>query len=161
MMLTCKTTLVCAFALISSVSAGLIPAIALPVDPLAQTSVPGVLALVSGTGDSGSCPPGFVPAAPGSSTLLTNPAGLGSGIASAITGGIASATVIKDAAAIVGNVVATVGSSASDVISVLTDSFPGFTNSLVLSCIYGDIIVSPASNGIEVPVARKFPLCQL
>lgn len=160
-MLTCKTTLVCAFALISSVSAGLIP-VALPVvNPLTQASVPDVLALVSGTGDSASCPPGFVPTAPGSGGLLTGPTGLGSGVASTITDGIASGGVVKDAAAIVDGVVATVGSAASDAISVLTDSFPGFTDSLVLSCVYGDTIVSPATNGIEVPIARKFQFCQL
>lgn len=156
-MLTCKTTLACAFALISSVSAGLIPVLALPVDSLGQTSVPVVAALTSGGGAS--CPPGFVPAVPGPDALLTGPTALG-GIASAATGGLASTTAVNGVATVVGSAVAVVGSSASDGISILTNLLPGLTNSLVLSCVYGDTTVCPSSNGIEVPVAGMFQFCQ-
>lgn len=157
-MLTCKTTLVCAFALISSVSAGLIPVLALPVDPLGQTSVP-VVAALTGGGGGASCPPGFVPAVPGPDALLTGPTALG-GLASAATGGLASTTPVNGVVTVVGNTVAVVGSSTSDGISILTNLLPGFTNSIVLSCVYGGTTVCPSSNGIEVPVAGMFQSCQ-
>lgn len=158
-MLTCKTSLACAFALISSVSAGLIPAGIVGGDSLAQVVAPAAAILAVGS-DTGSCATGLVPVASGSNPLSASPGAIG-GLTTAAAGNIVAAGsavggVVGGTVAVVGGVVAVV---ASDGISALTDLFPGFTDSIVLSCVFKDIIVSPASNGIEVPVDRTSQPC--
>lgn len=123
---------------------------------MAQVAAP-ILALIPSGGES--CVTGLVPVAPGSNALSAGPKTIG-GLTSVATSNIVSTASGNGVVAIVGNTVAGVSSLASDGVSTLTNGFPGFTNSIVLSCAYGDIMVSPASNGIEVPVDRKFRLYQ-
>lgn len=153
-MLTYKTTLACAFALIGSVSAGLLPTNNVVSD------------IVSSVAASEVVPTDVVPAIISSVSAQAQKSAPTDVISAIVSSVSAEDPIPTDVVSAVVNSAISSGGKPFP-----TDVFPAFTQLTQLSCMFGGslsvslkpgfglpVTVSPASNGVEVPVARKLKL---